>query len=222
MNQLSTYKYKEWVVLGRTRFKPPFKITDTLINEARIVHVVKGHSNLYAANQCIELCADDTIIMKSDNFINSWLPNETDHLNEVIVFQLTSDMLKQIYNHHLPSWFIESSKEQILPIQKQDNNFLLTDYFNGLKHYLNNPKFISEDLLSIKIKELLHVLVKTDNTGNNIKILGALFKANEYKFQEVIQAHLFDDLNLEDLALSHRAEPLLFQTKIYFRLRYFS
>ena len=27
-----------------------------------------------------------------------------------------------------------------------------------------------------------------------------MFKANEYKLQEVIQAHLFDDLNLEDLA----------------------
>ncbi len=70
-NKLSTYKIKDWIVLGRTLFKPPFKVSDKLINEARIIHVKYGHSNLFSANQYIELKAGDTIIMKSDNFINN-------------------------------------------------------------------------------------------------------------------------------------------------------
>ncbi len=198
--QLSIYKIKDWVVLGRTFFKPPFKISDTLINEARIVHVVHGHSNLYAANQYIELKTGDTAIMKSDNFINNWVPNETDDPNEVIVFQLTSDMLKQIYQNHVPEWFSGQNAKQIFPIQKAENNSLLNDYYQNLRYYLDNPLLISEDLLRIKTQELIHILVKTDSSGNNQKIFGALFKANEYEFQEVIQAHLFDDLNLEDFA----------------------
>ena len=199
-NQISTYKISEWVVLGRTFFKPPFKVSDTLINEARIVHVVYGHSKLYAANQYTEVKAGDTIIMKSDNFINNWFENQSDNLNEVIVFQLTSDLLKKIYQNQLPDWFLKHQTKQVFPIQKAESNLLLADYYQNLRYYLDNPQLISEDLLRIKIQELIHVLVKTDSSGNTQKIFGALFKANEYEFQEVIQAHLFDDLKLEDLA----------------------
>ena len=198
--QLSTYKIKDWVALGRTFFKPPYKVSDTLINEARIVHVVNGRSKLYAANQYTEVKTGDTFIMKSDNFINNWFENQSDNLNEVIVFQLTSDLLKQIYQNQVPECFLKHHTKQVFPTQKAEPNLLLTDYFQNLRYYLDKPQLISEDLLRIKIQELIYVLVKTDSSGNNQKIFGSLFKANEYKFQEVIQTHLFDDLNLEDLA----------------------
>lgn len=199
-NQLRSYKIKDWVVLGRTFFKPPFKVSDTLINEARIVHVIHGDSNLYAANQFIKLQAGDTIIMKSDNFINSWSPSKSDKPNEVIVFQLSSDLLKLIYHGQVPDWFLKHQVKQVFPIQRATPNWLIKNYFQNLSYYFDHPNMISENLLRIKIKELIHILVKTDASGNNQKIFGALFHANEYEFQEVIQAHLFDDLNLEDLA----------------------
>ncbi len=197
---LSTYNIKDWVVLGRTFFKPPFKVSDNLINEARIVHVVSGKSNLYAANQYIKLTSGDTIIMKSDNFINNWSPNPSNELNEVIVFQLTSDVLQLIYQNQIPQWFLEQESQQVFPVHKTESTFLLNDYFKNLQYYLDNPQLISENLLRIKIQELIHILVKTDKSGNIQKIFGALFKSNEYQFQEVIQTHLFEDLNLEDLA----------------------
>ena len=200
MNRLNTYKIKDWTVLGRTFFKPPFKVSDTLINEARIVHVVNGHSNLYAANQFTSIQSGDTIIMKSDNFINNWLANESEEKNEVIVFQLTADMLKNIYNMELPPWHEKDSMQSTFPVQLQKNHFLISQYFENLRYYFDHPNLISENLLRIKIKELLFILAAIDASGDNKKILSSLFEANEYKFQEVIQTHLFKDLNLEDLA----------------------
>ena len=182
--QLNTYKIKDWVVLGRTFFKPPFKVSDTLINEARIVHVVYGHSKLYAANQYTEIEAGDTFIMKSDNFINNWFENQSDNLNEVIVFQLTSDLLKQIYQHQVPEWFLKHSMTQVFPTQKTSPNLLLTDYFKNLRYYLNNPRFISEDLLRIKIQELIHILVKTDSSGNNKKYLVLCLRRMNISFKK--------------------------------------
>lgn len=199
-NQLSTYRIKDWVVLGRTFFKPPFKVSDTLINEARIVYVVSGNSRLYAASQYMQVQSGDTIVMKSDNFINNWFENQSDQLNEVIVFQLTSDLLKQIYQLQVPDWFLTLESPKVFPIQKAESSLILNDYFQNLRNYLDKPQFITEDILRIKIQELIHVLVTTDSSGSIQKIFGSLFKANEYEFQEVIQAHLFDELNLNDLA----------------------
>ncbi|OJJ16760.1 hypothetical protein BKI52_33165 [marine bacterium AO1-C] len=198
--QLKIYKVQDWIVLGRNRFAPPFKASDTLINEARIVHVVHGRSNLYAANQYTQLQAGDTVIMKPDNFINSWSENPSGELNEIIGFQLPSDFLKFVYQNQAPQWLVSKPSEQVFPIQKATPGFLLDNYFENLKHYLDHPTLISEELLRMKVQELIYILINTDKTGSTQKLFGALFMANEYKFQEVIQAHLFDNLNLEDLA----------------------
>ena len=213
MNRLKTYKIWDSTVLGRTFFKPPFKISDKLINEARIVHVVHGRSNLYAANQITKVQSGETIIMKSDYFINNWLPNKTEELNEVIVFQLTSNMLKQLYRNSLPKWFEKTTDQRTIPIQKQNDHFLIKQYFENLRYYLDHPTLIVENLLQIKIQELLYVLAKTDTTGDNINILSSLFQAGEYKFQEVIQTHLYEDLNLEDLAFLTRLSLSSFKRK---------
>ena len=103
MSNLKTFKVKDWVVFGSNKFKPPFKVSDALINEARIVHVVYGRSRLYAADHFIDLESGDTIVMKSDNFVNNWQENENDRFNEVIAFQLNAEFLKYLYNNQLPS-----------------------------------------------------------------------------------------------------------------------
>ena len=199
-SKLVTYNVQDWTVLGRNRFAPPFKVSDTLINEARIVHVARGSSILCAANQYTEFQSGDTFIMKSDNFINQWQENPSGELNEVIVFQLTSDFLKHVYQNHTPQWLSSKSAQQVFPIRKASSNFLLDNYLLNLKHYLDNPRLITEELIRMKVQELIYVLINTDKSGDTRKVFESLFLANEYEFQEVIQAHLFDNLNLEDLA----------------------
>lgn len=199
-NRLTTFKIQDWVVLGRTFFKPPFKVSDTLINEARIVHVIKGRSNFYAANQQIELHSGNTVVMKPDNFINHWRPNETEELNEVIAFQLRTDLIQYIYQNRTPQWLLSKQTERVFPIQKVEQNYLLSNYFENLRYYFDNPGLISEEITQIKIQELIFLLIQTDKSGNLRKIFNNLFRKNEYEFQEVIQAHLFDNLTLKDLA----------------------
>ena len=70
----------------------------------------------------------------------------------------------------------------------------------NLRYFLDHPQHISENLLQLKIQELLYILVNTDGSGENKMILNSLFEANEYEFQEVIQTHIYQDLNLEELA----------------------
>ena len=197
---LQTYSVKEWVVFGRNKFKPPFRVSDELINEARVVHVVKGNSRLYSANHYTNLKPGDTVIMKSDNFINDWLENPDDGLNEVVAFQLSSDFLQYLYSNQLPAWFKTKKVDSVNPVITIDQNKLLEPYFNGLEAYWDQPDFISEDIVLAKVRELLSILVTGDNSGEVQKILGNLFQANEYEFQEVIRKNLFENLSIEELA----------------------
>jgi len=198
-NQLITFKVKDWVVFGRTFFQPPNKVSDALINEARIVYVVNGQSKLYSANHYMEIRSRDLLIMKTDNFINNWQENANDQPTEVIVFQLDSEFLRHLYHGNIPDWF-ENQKEQVNSVVKVNPNPIISSFFEGLSNYINTPNLLSEEIIQIKIKELIALMIQTDQSGELKQILGNLFNSTDYLFQEVIQQNLYENLNIEDLA----------------------
>ncbi|MCP4325582.1 MAG: helix-turn-helix transcriptional regulator [Alteromonadales bacterium] len=200
MAKIDSYKLQNWTVLGHTRFTPPFKVSDSLINEARIVHVVNGRSRLYSANQFHDLSSGDTLIMKSDNFVNSWSANKDESETEVIVFQLTSDLIYHLYGTEVPEWFSHDNNLSVNPVLMINQNQLIDSYFALLQQYLNNPEQISSEVVQIKVRELIALIIQSDSTGETKTLFGELFNANEYNFQEVIQKNLFENLKLEDLA----------------------
>lgn len=200
MEKLELYNVESWTVFGRSFFKSPFRITDSLNNEARIVRIVNGRSRLYSANLFTDLSSGDTLIMKADNFVNNWLENQTGELNQVIAFQLSSDFLRYVYEDHVPQWFFPQMADTSNAVQKADASPLLDAFFEGLSTYFNTPIHITDEIILLKVRELIALLVQTDRTGSVRKIFGDLFSLNEYDFQDVVQKHLFEDLNIEDLA----------------------
>ncbi|UTW61230.1 helix-turn-helix transcriptional regulator [bacterium SCSIO 12741] len=199
-NKLETFDVDKWTVFGRNTFLPPFKITDALINEARIVYVVKGKSRLYSAEQYTDLTNGDLLIMKTDNFINHWQENEDGSHTQVIVFQLTADFLKFLYQNRPPSWFSDTEIPAGSSVVKVNPHPILSSYFEQFKFYLEEPSQLTEEVIQIKIRELISILVQTDQDGAIRQIMGNLFTATDYAFQEVISKNLYEDLNLEDLA----------------------
>ena len=196
---LTTFKLAHFVACGRNIFKPPFKISDALVNEARIVHVVHGSSRLYAIKNFIELNDGDTFIMKADNFVNHWRENEDEQANEVIVFQLSSDLLSHVFSNNVPESLKQNSNESN-SMEKVAQNEFVDAYFQNLRLYFDHPAMMTEDLLRQKITELILLLIRTDQNGNIKKIFSNLFDTNELSFKELIQNNLYNDLNLEELA----------------------
>ncbi len=199
-NKIESYKIKNWTVLGRTFFKPPFKVSDALINEARIVHVVKGCSKLFSANKSISLSSNDTLVMKADNFVNNWVENKNNETNEVIVIQLTSDFLQFIYGNQFPEWFVAVQSSATNSVEKAEPNLILTSYFENIRIYLDNPKLLTQDIIKIKVKELISILVQTDQSNIFKSLFEHLFNPVEYDFQKVVSENTYKDLNIEDLA----------------------
>lgn len=198
--KLITFDVKKWTVFGRTVFQPPFKISDALINEARIVHVVNGKSKLYSANQYVDLKSGDTVIMKTDNFVNNWLVNEDDSMTQVIVFQLNADFLQYLYNGERPPWYEEKIVTVSSAVESVKPHFMIAEFYENISKYVDSSDYLTEELVELKTKELLSILVQTDKTGSIKNILANLFTATEYEFQETIQKHLFEELNVEELA----------------------
>ncbi len=194
------FKVKDWTVLGCIEFTPPFQASDSLINEARIVHAVEGRSKLYSANQYIELNSGDTLILKSDNFVNNWQKNDADTSNKVIIFQLNAEFLKHLYDNRLPVWYKKRNETIVNSIEKVPSNHFIRSYYQNLQTYIDDSSLMNEELIQIKAKEIISLLINTSPTGTVRTIFEQLFEIKEYDFQEIIQNNLFENLNIENLA----------------------
>ena len=60
---------------------------------------------------------------------------------------------------------------------------------------------VSDELIKLKVKELILLLVNSDRGDEMIAILQDLFNEEAYSFRNIINNHLFENLTLEELAI---------------------
>ncbi len=66
--------------------------------------------------------------------------------------------------------------------------------------YFENPSLINEDILVLKLKEIILLLSQTRNASVIRVILSQLFSSSTYSFKQIIEANLFSQLTIEQLA----------------------
>ena len=120
---------------------------------------------------------------------------------EIIIVTLNADILKKIYNNELPSVLrdpqsIISNKSN----EKIDNDFLIQKYVESLLFYLENPSFVNEDILILKLKEIILLLTQTKHAQSVKIILSQLFSPTTYTFKQIIEANLFSQIKVEELS----------------------
>ena len=189
------------VALERVKFEAPIKADASLHDEACFMHVIKGKSRLYAPKHQLKVDRTDSILMKCGSYLNSWVKNEDDAPNEAIFVHFFPEVIKHVYDDKIPDFLTDSNKKLVRPIEKIPTNTLIENYVESLLFYFNNQSIVTDELIKLKVKELLLLLINTDNSSHIISILQDMFRPEIYKFKEIIHANIFEDLKLEDLAI---------------------
>ena len=216
---ITGFKVQGQMVMGRRQFSPPFSFQDSLIDEARIVHVLSGQSTLVCAGKVLSLKPGDTLLMKADNFINQWHARDDNQRVDFIGFRLTRELLHTLYPQGIPALFAEKPLKQDTCGEAQhaftltgsaeafESSSLLNGFMQSIIHYFQHPELFNETLVTLKLRELLALLPAMDKTGEIAVMLQQLFISRQPKLQEVVQTHLYTPLKIEDLAfLCHMSE----------------
>src|SRR5690606_21051032 len=120
---------------------------------------------------------------------------------QVIIVTFYPDILKRIYDRELPALF-QKPKQLISnkSNEKISNDFLVEKYIEGLLFYFENPALVNEDILVLKLKEIILLLAQSQNAEAIQSVLSQLFKPMSYSFKQVIEANLFSQLTIDQLA----------------------
>ena len=81
-----------------------------------------------------------------------------------------------------------------------NNDYLIQKYIEGLLFYFENPALINEDILVLKLKEIILLLSQTRSAAAIQLILSQLFSPASYTFRQVVDANIYSNITVEELA----------------------
>ncbi|WP_223599483.1 AraC family transcriptional regulator [Chryseobacterium sp. GVT01B] len=198
--------YKKYELFGKTLIQKidmtgSFRYDFPVSEQACFLYVTKGEFQYKTDEQKFDIPATYSLFL---NCISSGKHIQNSNLEsncQVVIVTFYPDILKRIYDRELPSLLqrpaniVSNQSSEII-----NNDFLIQKYVEGLLFYFENPSLINEDILILKLKEIMLLLAQSQNANTIQLILSQLFSPTTYSFKQIIEANLFSQLTIEQLA----------------------
>ncbi|MEM9886405.1 MAG: AraC family transcriptional regulator [Bacteroidota bacterium] len=200
------------VIFEHLTFKPPIRARQEMESEACYIYVINGSSIAYGGAHQIQLHQNESALMRCGNYLNIWKDCKMETACEAVTIHLYPKILEYIYKNEMPSFLKKSKASSGTIIQKIKAQAAVDNYIQGLLFYFNHPSVVDEDMIVLKLKELMMLLY---NTGQeNIRdLLENLFDPIKIEFKAVIKSNIFSDLSLEELAMLNNLSLSSFKRK---------
>lgn len=169
--------------------------------EACFMHVLQGSSRLYLPGEHINVQSQDSLLMKCGRYLNDWFANEEGEINEAVLVHFYPDILEIVFEEELPSFLQRKGNENSSQALKLRSDEMIKNYIQSLLYCFDQTDLLSEAWIKLKLKEIIFMLANSPYSAGIQDILSDLFNENQHSFKEIIQSHLYDDLNSQDLAM---------------------
>lgn len=198
--------YKKFDLFGKSLIqkivlKPPFKFDFPVAEQACFLFVNEGGFQYQVDDEQISIPSNYALLLNCINSGKQIRDSSSTNICEIVIVTFYSDILKKIYDRELPL-LLQAPKNIISnkSSEKINNDFLIQKYIEGLLFYFENPALVNEDILILKVKEILLLLAQTQKVEAIQVILSQLFSPATYTFKQIIEAHLFSQSTIEELA----------------------
>lgn len=197
--------YKKIELFGKTFVQkvdlaPPFEFSFPVAEQACFLYMLKGETQFQHNDVQTNIPVNHALLL---NCIESGKQlNDLNNSNsEIVIVTFHPDILTKVYERELPSIFQKSDKITNQSSGKINNDFLIHKYIEGLLFYFENPSLVNEEILVLKLREIILLLSQTQSAETIQVILSRLFSPTAYTFRQIIEASLFSQVSVEELAL---------------------
>ena len=181
--------------------EPPFEYTFPVSEQACFLYVLEGEMQFQRDDEQLDIPASKSLLLNCLNSGKQMQHSAATGNTKLVIVTFHPDILKKIYDRELPS-ALQQPKNEVSnqSSEKINNDFLIQKYVEGLLFYFENPSLVNNDILVLKLKEIILLLSQTQNAGTIQLILSQLFSSTTYTFKQIIEAHLFSQVSVEELA----------------------
>lgn len=195
------FNYRAQVLLEKVVLRPPHRYEALFPSEGCFVYVAGAGATFYSSSGRAAIESGEAALLKCGAYLVDWLKT-SDVQQDVVAYalHLYPEVLRHIYRQELPQLIGRQLSTPAPDMQRVVPNATLTRFAESLDFYFQNPELVNDDLLELKIKELMLLLVQTENASSVVALFARLFSPRTVGLQQVVQAHLFSNLSVHDLA----------------------
>jgi AraC-like DNA-binding protein len=197
--------YKKFDLFGKSLIqkvvlKPPFEFTFPVAEQACFLYMLEGETKYQSHDDHINISTNHSLLLNCINSGKQLQETSAKSKGEIVIVTFHPDILRRIYERELPLIFQPGNKVSNQSRGKINNDFLIQKYIEGLLFYFENPSLVNDEILILKLKEIILLLSQTQDADIIQVILSQLFSPTTYTFKQIIEANLFLQVSVEDLA----------------------
>jgi len=169
-------------------------------NKACFVYVLKGECINYSETDEIKTSANQAMLYKCGSNIFKVLALKEKIDYSAISIHFDKETLVRVYDDSVPP-FLKKGKNSL-----EVNNAsvfateLIRQFIDSIIYYFKHQNLITEDILILKIKEIILLLLQTENAPKVLEIMTNLFTKKTSLFKDIVEAHIHSSISLADLA----------------------
>ncbi|MEO9531358.1 MAG: AraC family transcriptional regulator [Crocinitomicaceae bacterium] len=190
-------EFKGMPLFQKATFQPPFVMQGTLKDFACFFYMLEGTMKSYDARGVHQISDKEAITKSCGSYVQKYVNSDESGKCEAIAIYLYPELLKEIYKNEVPGFL---SGATVQKPKKLIGNKLIEQYMSNLVVFFEEPEAIDEELGILKLKELIMILLRSENHNNIQQLLSDFFAPVNVKFKTAIEQNIFNPLSLEELA----------------------
>ncbi len=193
-----SFQYKGKSLIEKAILKPPIKHERVFHEQGCFLYFKNSKGRLNSSQEKIDIATSEAILFQCDTYFMEIIGSSSEEEVEVIAFHLYPEILKELYKNELPSTITKNVKN--IESKLIVNDQILSKFVESLDFYFDNPSLVNDDLLELKIKELVLLLIQSKNVESVLELIKNLYSTRSQNFKETVSIHTFSNLTVEELA----------------------
>lgn len=179
----------------------PLRLTAAMpSNEACFAYILEGSCVSYSAAEQLVVKTQEAFLARCGNYTTQLLTDGKTAIYSTITVHFHLEVLQKIYEKEQAFWWNKPPVISSANAVKVAVNHWIHHYMEGLQHYFDCPSLLTEELLILKLKELVVLLCHSRNSAEVLKLMSSLFSEQVLTFKTIIDQHICSDLTIEELA----------------------
>ncbi len=169
-------------------------------SEACISYIEHGTNEVFTENESLTIIDGQAMLSKCGNYVSKMQVNDETEVFSAITVHFHKEVLAKIYEDSFTDFLKKANEPAKCSSVKIGASHLIQSYFSGIKDFFETKHVLSEDLLVLKLKEIILLLLKAEDAPMILNIMESLFVKRVFSFKEVIENHICSGLSLTELA----------------------
>ncbi|MFD2785010.1 helix-turn-helix domain-containing protein [Hymenobacter rubripertinctus] len=192
------FTYQGNTILEKLLLSAPHRHEAVFQNEGCFVHMKGAGTRLLSAQDRLLIREQESVLLKCGTYFLDFIHKLKGQTVEVLAFHLYPDLLKQLYPTELPALMEKRAATGGSIAIAHDA--VIARYLDSLEFYFQNPALVNDELLEVKVKELVLLLVQTGSADSILSLATHLHSPMDINIKNTVDLHTYSNLSTTELA----------------------